>query len=325
MAQLGHSMADPCDEFQRAIMATLSWAPDRIEQGRVCHFSTNGRRSDRAGWYRLFEDMSGGVFGCHRSGIVQTWRAAEHLTMTVEERAQQARRVRAAVTERQKDQRKQWVRNARCIDEVWRCTVSLKSGDPVSRYLARRGFDHWPLPAVLRLHPALPYWQESKKVGVYPAMVAPIVAPNGRIVALHRTYLTDDGCKANVPSPKKVTGAAGRLAGASIPLQKPMRGCIGIAEGIETALAAWCGSEVPTVAAYCSGNLAQWHWPTGVQRLVIFADADSAGREAAETLRARASKARLSVDMLIPSDPGADWCDVWAARHAVMIESRDIA
>ena len=58
-------------------------------------------------------------------------------------------------------------------------------------------------------------------------------------VALHRTYLTADGRKADVPSVKKLTGAAGPLAGACIPLHKPARGCIGIAEGIETALAAW--------------------------------------------------------------------------------------
>ena len=61
-----------------------------------------------------------------------------------------------------------------------------------------------------------------------------------------------------MPSVKKLTGAAGPLAGACIPLFKPAHGCIGIAEGIETALAAWCASGVPTVAAYCAGNLAAY-------------------------------------------------------------------
>jgi phage/plasmid primase-like uncharacterized protein len=140
-------------------------------------------------------------------------------------------------------------------------------------------------------------------------------------VALHRTYLTSDGRKADVPTVKKLTGAAGPLAGACIPLHKPARGTIGITEGIETGLACWLGSSVPTVAGYCAGNLAAWHWPAGVQRLVIFADADKPGREAADTLRYRAMAAGLRCEVLTPTDEGADWCDVWAQRRAVSIET----
>ena len=206
--------------------------------------------------------------------------------------------------------------------KVWAKCVPLVPGDPVILYLSRRAFGGvWPLPECLRLHRALPYWHGSEKLGVFPAMVAPIVAPDGRTVALHRTYLTTDGRKADVPSPKKLTGAAGPLSGACIALHKPAHGCIGIAEGVETALAAWCASAVPTVAGYCAGNLAAWRWPANVRRLVIFADADKAGREAADTLRARAFAAGLRVQVMTPSDPGADWCDVWAARDAVLIEA----
>ena len=104
-------------------------------------------------------------------------------------------------------------------------------------------------------------------------------------------------------------------------MHKPARGCIGIAEGNETALAAWCASSVPTVAAYCAGNLAAWRWPASVQRLVIFADSDIAGREAADTLRARALAARLRCEVLTPTAEGTDWCDVWAERGAVLIDA----
>lgn len=93
---------------------------------------------------------------------------------------------------------------------------------------------------------------------------------------------------AQVPHPKRVTPAAGLLAGASIRLHGPVRQTIGIAEGIETALAAAEASGVPTVAAYCASSLAAWQWPAGVRRLVIFADADLAGLKAAEDLRRRA-------------------------------------
>jgi DNA primase len=79
------------------------------------------------------------------------------------------------------------------------------------------------------------------------------------------------------------------------------------------------------VASYCAGNLAAWQWPVSVQRLVIFADADRSGREAANTLRARALSAGLRVAVLAPTDPGSDWCDVWAGREAALIDSRNAA
>ena len=91
---------------------------------------------------------------------------------------------------------------------------------------------------------------------------------------------------------------------------------LGIAEGIETALAARCASGVPTVAAYSAGALAGWQWPPSLRRLVIFADADPAGADAADKLRQRARAAGLAVDVLTPTTPGTDWCDVWAKRGA---------
>ncbi len=180
------------------------------------------------------------------------------------------------------------------------------------------------MPDVLRLHPALPYWHGTEKLGTFPAMVAPIVAPDGRTVALHRTYLTPEGRQGGRSKPEEADRRRRPPAGACIPLCKPAHGVAGIAEGIETALAAWLASGVPTVAAYCAGNLAAWRWPAGVQRIVIFADADKAGREAAGALRARALAARLRCEVLTPTTDGADWCDVWTAG-AVIIESRSAA
>lgn len=139
-------------------------------------------------------------------------------------------------------------------------------------------------------------------------------------MALHRTYLAADGSKADVPSPKKLSGTAGPLAGAYIPLQRVKQGVVGIAEGIETALAAWQISGIPTMASYCASNLAAWQWPASVQKLVIFADADRAGRDAARVLQARAHAGGLHCEVLTPTAEGADWCDVWVAGSAVAVE-----
>ena len=308
--------------FREAVLDALGHAPATIEPGRLQRFATSERRGDCAGWCKLFDDQRGGVFGCYRKGISEAWRSTDPVTLTREQRAELARQVMVATAERGVQQRQQWADNAQRIAHVWAQCVPLVAGDPCALHLKRRGFGGvWPLPVALRLHRGLSYWHGGEKLGTFPAMVAPLVAPDGRTVALHRTYLTADGRKAEVPSPKKLTGAAGPLAGACIPLHRPVAGVLGIAEGIETALAAWCASGVPTVAAYCAGNLAAWRWPGGVQRLVIFADADKAGREAADTLRARALAAGLRADVLAPTTDGTDWCDVWAGRDAVLIDT----
>ena len=310
-------MSEPVQAFREAMLVELGHAPEVIEPGRFQRFATCDRRGDNAGWCKLFDDLRGGVFGCYRAGVSETWCAADRASMTREQRAELARQVLAATVQREAQQRQQWAENGARIARAWAECVPLLPGDPCTLYLKGRGFGGvWPLPEGLRLHRAMPYWHGGEKLGTFPAMVAAIVAPDGRTVALHRTYLTRDGKKAEVPTVKKLTGAAGPLAGACIPLHRPMRGCIGIAEGIETALAAWRASAVPTVAAYCAGNLAAWQWPAGVQRLVIFADADEAGQGAADALQRRALAAGLHCEVLTPSADGADWCDVWAAQGA---------
>jgi phage/plasmid primase-like uncharacterized protein len=82
---------------------------------------------------------------------------------------------------------------------------------------------------------------------------------------------------------------------------------------------------LPTVAAYCAGNLTAYTWPPGVRRIVVFADADPAGAAAAQSLKARAMRAGLSVAVMTPTTPGADWCDVWAQRAAVAVAASEAA
>lgn len=300
-------------------MSGLGYAPDDIEPGRFHRFATSERRRDDAGWCKLFDDLRGGVFGCYRQGISETWTAERRESMTPVERAKLARQVAQAAAERQAQQRQQWAENAKRIASMQAQAVALVPGDAVTLYLKRRGFGGvWPLPACLRFHRALAYWDGAKKLGEFPAMLAPLVV-DGHIVALHRTYLTRDGAKADVPSPKKLTGTSGPLDGACIPLMSPRAGVLGIAEGIETALGAWCASTLPVVAAYSAGSLSGWRWPPGVQRIVIFADQDKAGAEAADTLRARAIGAGIRCEVTAPTDHGTDWCDVWAARGAAAV------
>jgi phage/plasmid primase-like uncharacterized protein len=316
--------ADPCGDFRAEILRELGTAPEVIEPGRLHRFATRDRRGDDAGWCKLFDDMRGGAFGCNRQfpGRTFTWSGFDRDRMTPGERAAMARQIEQARREREAAQAAQWRNNAVRIADLWGQCRPLVPGDTVARYLVRRLALEpaaLELPDALRLHPALPYVLDGETVGTWPAMVARLSAPDGRLLALHRTWLLPEGRKAPTPGPtKKLTPTAGALAGACIRLFAPDApgGAtrIGIAEGIETALAARCASGVPTVAAYSAGALAAYVWPAGVQQLVIFADADAAGADAADKLRLRARAAGLTVNTMTPTTPGADWCDVWAQR-----------
>lgn len=311
-------MNDIINAFRASILGALGQAPEVIEPGRIQRFATSNRRGDTAGWCKLFDDLRGGVFGCFRQVIHEKWSAVGPADMTRGQRVRLARQMLAATIDREENLRKRWAANGKRNAQMWAQSVPLAPGDPCDLYLKRRGLGGLrPHPTALRHHRGLPYWADGENLGTFPAMVAPLVGSDGRLVALHRTYLTADGQKAAVPSAKKVTGPDGPLAGTHIPLSMPARGVVGIAEGIETALAAMCASNVPTVAAYSACNLAAWKWPAGVQRLMIFGDADKAGRDAADTLQARALAARLRCEVMTPMTEGADWCDVWVERGAL--------
>lgn len=144
----------------------------------------------------------------------------------------------------------------------------------------------------------------------HPAMVAMVSGPDGKPATLHRTYLTEDGHKAAVEVPRRLMpgtipeGAAIRLFD-----EGPV---LGIAEGIETALAAASLFGVPTWAAVSSGMLARWIPPDTAREIVVFGDRDPkfGGQAAAYALAHRLALRGLKVRVEIPARFGADWNDV---------------
>lgn len=91
------------------------------------------------------------------------------------------------------------------LNRVWNESVPISDRDaePARLYLARRGISISP-PETLRFHPELAYHDGDKKVGRYPAIIAMVSGTQGNPVTIHRTYLTQDGKKAPVESPKKL-------------------------------------------------------------------------------------------------------------------------
>ncbi|PJI96447.1 Toprim domain-containing protein [Acidovorax sp. 69] len=294
-------------EFIGAIQASLGHAPQHLEPGRFCRFGPK-----KSGWAKLFSDGLGGVFGDYRQNTSSRWSAHQPQHQSPAELAAMRQHIAQAAREREADERIQWNKNAERNARLWK--ASAPAGASVRNYLAQRGLGDWAIPSCIRQHSGLAYWHTDddgvlQELGRFPAMLAPIVR-DGNLLAIHRTYLAG-GKKADVPTPKKLTAASASLAGACIPLAAPRGGVLGIAEGIETAAAASLGSGLPVVAAYCANALSGFHWPRGIDRLVIFADNDPAGQQAAAALAQRANKAGINNKTLTPSRPGADWADVW--------------
>ena len=300
--------------FAAAMASAGLQPPDDVRADGLLHrFSPTGKRGDLSAWYVLHGDgVAAGVFGCWKAGLTSTWCAKSDNELTDAECSAHRERIRAMKAQREEQQRQQWAKNAERNERLW--SASMPAGQQVRAYLAARGLGAWSVPQLVREHPGLSYWDADddgvlREVGRYPAMLAPIVK-DGRLVAIHRTYLLD-GKKAPVPTPKKLTAASGTLSGACIPLAAPRGGVLGIAEGIETAVAASLGSGLPVVAAYCANALSSFAWPHGTQRLVLFADSDPAGQQAAAALAQRAEQAGLNSKIFTPSTPGLDWADVW--------------
>lgn len=172
-----------------------------------------------------------------------------------------------------------------------------------SDYLTRRGLV---IPPGLQTHDAVEYRDDEKVVGTFPAILAP-VEREGKFATYHATFLQGDQ-KAPVDHPRKLLPGAG-VKGAAVALW-PSEPTLGIAEGIETAIAAQMLFGVPTWAALNTSLLKSFTPPDNVTRLVIFGDHDRnhAGQAAAHALAHRLH-GRIDVEVLLPDEPG-DFNDV---------------
>jgi len=182
-----------------------------------------------------------------------------------------------------------------------------------SRYLEGRGLE---VPPGVRFIRSLQHRDSDGNItGSYPAMVAPIVR-GGELLSTHVTYISG-GSKAPVDPVRKILPAKGPLSGAAVPLYRAGE-TLGVAEGIETAIAARMLGEIPVHAALNTALLANWEPPEGVRYVVVFADRDAnyAGHAAAYQLAHRLAKKGYAVDVHFPRQEG-DFNDVLWQREAV--------
>jgi len=216
----------------------------------------------------------------------------------------QAENVKAGMNE---ERRKELLR------QLWTAGSQCQEGDAIAFYFKKRSL---PLPVI---RSALRYVAASKAPthcggGLHPTMVAMVSDADGKPATLHRTFLGPNG-KAAIDDPRATMpgsipdGAAIRLA--------PVAATLGIAEGIETALAATSLFDLPVWAAVNATMLAKWQPPDGVTKVVVFGDNDAGfgGAAAAYALAHRlACKGKYEVEVRLPDQVGTDWADVLAAK-----------
>jgi len=168
------------------------------------------------------------------------------------------------------------------------------AGSVAEHYLHGRGLRNPASPDLL-FNPDLADFETRRG---WPGMVARVRNRAGEPTGgIHRTYLRDDG-SGKAPAGKKMLGP---VAGGSVRLwPMPEDGHIGVAEGIETALAAQAIFTISTWAALSADGLRKWEWPPNIRRVTIFADAGDAGKHAAAALADRLNAAGVANTIVSP-------------------------
>lgn len=142
----------------------------------------------------------------------------------------------------------------------------------------------------IHLSPLRPSLRDLTKVrhaaGIFlPAMVAEVTnALDGTSMAIHRTFLAKDGRgKADLNPQQKMRGPC---AGGVVRLDEPTD-VLTVGEGIETCLSTMVATGYPAWAALSAPNLGSLELPEDVRDVIIAADGDQPGEEAARRCAVR--------------------------------------
>jgi len=177
------------------------------------------------------------------------------------------------------------------------------------RYLRARAIEgQLPPDAVLRFHPRMTSLEDRER---RPALVVALVDQMGALQGVQVTLLTAHGAaKAALATPRRTIG---RLMGHYVRIDAPTDTLI-VAEGLETALSARRALGASAWAFLSAENLAQFTPPPVIDKLIVAADNDDAGRAAATQIKARIGGS-IACEIAFAPAGFPDWND-WARATA---------
>jgi hypothetical protein len=192
--------------------------------------------------------------------------------------------------------------------KIWRSTQPL-AGSLAEGYLRSRAITI-PVPETLRFHPALEH-----RTGLrFPTLVGAVTcSPSRKIIAIHRTFLKDDGsAKIELTRPRMMLGPC---KGGAVRLAAWSAGPLAVAEGIETALSVMQMTGIATWAALSDGGIENLVLPDNAKDIVICADHDAngVGQTAARRAADKWRDAGRDVRIALPKDQGTDFNDLLKA------------
>ena len=140
----------------------------------------------------------------------------------------------------------------------------------------------------------------------------------GRFITAGNASQLSDGASAAVLMEEKEVErrGLGPMAGCPAPvIDHAGLEILTVAEGVEDALAAWVLTTYPAWAALSAGNMAALNLPAQFRQVIICADAEPVGIDAARKLASRLRTEGREARVLVP-EAGKDANDVLRARAA---------
>ena len=195
------------------------------------------------------------------------------------------------------------------VEDLWAKSVVL-SDSPGEAYLRSRGITI-DLPASLRF---LRKTRHKPSQAWLPCLLAGVTHwPSDNVVALHRTFLAPDAKTKTLAAPAKMS--LGPIGGGAVRLGNPVADTLTICEGIETGLSFMQLSGIPVWACLSTGGMQAVTLPPTVRHIIIAADNDGPGLEAAEAVLQRYQGHFETVEVVKPDTEGQDFNDVLVSRE----------
>lgn len=201
------------------------------------------------------------------------------------------------------------------IMKIWEGSISLDNinAEVGRKYFLNRGISNFSKIESLRFNQRCYYNNQHGCCIYYPALISKIENVDGKLIGIHRIFLTELGNK--IPSEAKKS--LGQISGGAVRIDKFFDSEIALCEGIETAFAVRELFNIPTWATLSTSGLKSIKLPKEIKKVIIYADKDKnfAGQIAAQSLQGKLqnlgikSHIRYPITGIPSNSKGVDFLD----------------